>query len=317
MNSCMVSNYIERNGFVMVSNLLIAYQKELNLTNKELLFITKAKKHKSNYKLHDSILDPTVSERTLARYRKSLSDKGYLTFRIWKYRDEQGHLHTEGITYDFIGLEKKLQALSDRIEEGKIAQMEKEAEDYILEYGEDSPIIKFMDDWEAHYGDKYVISPVEKRWYNSLTKEDQEYVGRVFEFCENNNLFSQIVPRLALFAKVNSRFVQLKNYCENTPVYECINGMYDTVIEEDDSEAVKAMKAEKIKKEELEDEKNALIRKRDKLLKEVKEYEVKQSFEKEFSEKYIVYEMHIEDLLQMVSDTNDSIETIEEKLNEF
>ena len=39
MNSCAVSNYIQRDGFVMVSNLLITYREELGISNKELLFI--------------------------------------------------------------------------------------------------------------------------------------------------------------------------------------------------------------------------------------------------------------------------------------
>ena len=65
MKSSSVSNYIQRDGFVMVSNLLISYQSELGITDRELMFIIKAIKHKENYKLHDEQLDPNVSARTL------------------------------------------------------------------------------------------------------------------------------------------------------------------------------------------------------------------------------------------------------------
>ena len=77
MKSSSVSNYIQRDGFVMVSNLLISYQSELGITDRELMFIIKAIKHKENYKLHDEQLDPNVSARTLQRCRKTLKEKGY------------------------------------------------------------------------------------------------------------------------------------------------------------------------------------------------------------------------------------------------
>lgn len=115
INSCAVSNYIQRDGFVMVSNLLISHQEELNINNRELNFLIKVMKHKENYKLHDSQLDPTVSSRTLQRIRKSLVDKEILNYKVWKTTDELGHIRTEGITYDLSQLEEKLQNLSNEI----------------------------------------------------------------------------------------------------------------------------------------------------------------------------------------------------------
>lgn len=235
MKSSSVSNYIQRDGFVMVSNLLIAYQMELGLTNRELVFIIKAIKHKENYKLHDDQLDPSVSSRTLQRCRKSLKEKGYLNYKIWKYSDEKGRLHTEGITYDFSPLEEELQRISNLIAEEKESQINKEAENYIIEYGEESPIIKFMEDWENHYGDKYRLTPVEKQWYNKLSEEEQEYVSRIFEFCEDMQLFKEITPRLILFIKTASRWKQLKEYVNDNPkenIVSCLDETEEPVIVE-------------------------------------------------------------------------------------
>ena len=217
MKSSSVSNYIQRDGFVMVSNLLISYQSELGITDRELMFIIKAIKHKENYKLHDEQLDPNVSARTLQRCRKSLKEKGYLNYKVWKYTDEKGHIHTEGITYDFSPLEEELQRISNLIAEEKESQINKEAENYIIEYGENSPIVKYMEDWENHYGDKYRLTPAEKQWYNKLSEEEQECISRIFDFCEDMHLFKEITPRLILFVKTASRWKQLKEYVNDNP----------------------------------------------------------------------------------------------------
>ena len=210
-----VNNYIQRDGFVMVSNLLIKYQQELEISNQELTFLIKVMKHKENYKLHDSQLDPTVSERTLQRRRKSLKEKGLLEFKIWRTRDSEGHIKTEGITYDLSKLEEKLQSISNKLAEIKEEKIEKETENYILEYSEDSPIRKYMEDWEKHYGDIYNLNPYEKNWYNSLSEKEQELVGNIFKYCEEMSLFKEIVPRLSLFAKSKYRMDQLKEYCRD------------------------------------------------------------------------------------------------------
>lgn len=214
MNSCAVSNYIQRDGFVMVSNLLITYREELGISNKELLFIIEIMKHKEDYKLHDEVLDPTVSPRTLQRRRKSLKDKGLLNFTVWRHSDENGHIYTEGITYDLSPLEAKLQEISNALAEEKSKKIEKEAENYILEYDDESPIAKYVSCWEEHYGDKYKVSAAEKKWYNGLTEFEQKCIGKIFDYCEDNKLFKSITPRLALFMKNNIRWTQLKDYCE-------------------------------------------------------------------------------------------------------
>lgn len=235
MKSSSVSNYIQRDGFVMVSNLLISYQSELGITDRELMFIIKAIKHKENYKLHDEQLDPNVSARTLQRCRKSLKEKGYLNYKVWKYTDEKGHIHTEGITYDFSPLEEELQRISNLIAEEKESQINKEAENYIIEYGENSPIVKYMEDWENHYGDKYRLTPAEKQWYNKLSEEEQECVSRIFDFCEDMHLFKEITPRLILFVKTASRWKQLKEYVNDNPkenIVSCLNEEPEEIIVE-------------------------------------------------------------------------------------
>lgn len=235
MKSSSVSNYIQRDGFVMVSNLLISYQSELGITDRELMFIIKAIKHKENYKLHDEQLDPNVSARTLQRCRKSLKEKGYLNYKVWKYTDEKGHIHTEGITYDFSPLEEELQRISNLIAEEKESQINKETENYIIEYGENSPIIKYMEDWENHYGDKYRLTPAEKQWYNKLSEEEQECISRIFDFCEDMHLFKEITPRLILFVKTASRWKQLKEYVNDNPkenIVSCLNEEPEEIIVE-------------------------------------------------------------------------------------
>ena len=220
MNSCAVSNYIQRDGFVMVSNLLITYREQLGISNKELLFIIEVMKHKEDYKLHDEVLDPTVSPRTLQRRRKSLKDKGLLNFTVWRHTDENGHIYTEGITYDLSPLEEKLQEISNALAAEKVKKIEKEAENYILEYDEESPMAKYLSDWEEHYGDKYKVSATEKKWYNNLKEEDQKCIEKIFEYCEDNKLFGSITPRLALFMKNVIRWTQLKDYCGSNKLEE-------------------------------------------------------------------------------------------------
>ena len=59
------TNYLQRNGFIMVSNLLIDYQEELGITDDELVFITKIMKNSSGWRLHDCDISKTVSSKTL------------------------------------------------------------------------------------------------------------------------------------------------------------------------------------------------------------------------------------------------------------
>ena len=231
IKNCAVSNYIQRDGFVMVSNLLISHQEELGITNKELNFLIKVMKHKENYKLHDSVLDPTVSTRTLSRRRTDLVNKGILTYKVWKTTDESGHIKTEGITYDLTPLEEKLQSISDEIASEKDREIQKEAENYIIEFGENSPMGKFLKDWEDHYGDNYTLTPYERKWYNNLSEEDQKAVACIFDYCSDNKLFKSITPRLALFIKNKQRWDQLKAYRDDYYVEENDDLVYATVSE--------------------------------------------------------------------------------------
>lgn len=272
MKSSMMSNYIQRDGFVMVSNLLITYQAELDITDRELIFIIKATKHKENYKLHDDQLDPTVSSRTLQRCRKSLTEKGFLKYKVWKYTDDKGHIHTEGITYDFSPLEERLQQISNSIAAEKESQINKEAENYIIEFGEESPMAKFLKAWEEHYGDLYRISPLERNWYNGLSEEEQEYIGRIFEYCEDNRLFKTITPRLALFMKTPTRWEHLKSFCEENPeeniVNECLEDTEENIINECLEDTVEEI-------EEIIKPKKQIIKPKEIIEKEIKEAEEK------------------------------------------
>ena len=194
-------------------------------------------KHKENYKLHDSVLDPTVSTRTLSRMRKSLVEKEILTYKIWKTTDEKGHIKTEGITYDLTPLEEKLQAISNAIAAEKDAEVAKEAENYLIEFGENSPMGKFLRDWEDHYGDNYTLTPYERKWYNNLSEEEQKYISCIFDYCADNKLFKSITPRLALFIKNKQRWDQLKSYYE------------EYYIEEEDTSYVVKSEKEKLTEE--------------------------------------------------------------------
>lgn len=211
MENFQVSNYLQKNGFVMVSNLLLDYQTELQINDRELLFIMKALRHASTYKLHDSQLDPTVSERTLQRCRKHLKELGYLNFKVWRASDEDGKIVTAGITYDFTGLEKTLQTLSDKTSTENIVQ-EAHEDKYIREYGEDSPMGRFLSAWKDRYSESYKLTKEEKKWYNSLYESQQELVGLIFPYCEEKSLFGKISPRLSLFMKTPSRWDELKEY---------------------------------------------------------------------------------------------------------
>lgn len=208
-----VNNYLQRNGFVMVSNLLLDYQTELQINDRELLFIMKALRHASTYKLHDSQLDPTVSERTLQRCRKHLKELGYLSFKVWRASDEDGKLVTAGITYDFTGLEKALQSLSDKNSLRSECQKAHEKK-YIKEYDEDSPMGRFLEAWKERYNEDYKLTKEEKKWYNSLYEGQQELVGLIFPYCEENSLFGKITPRLSLFMKTPSRWDELKKFAK-------------------------------------------------------------------------------------------------------
>lgn len=223
-----VKNYIQRNGFVMVSNLLIDYQQELGITEMELSFLIKVMKNRNGYAIHDSDLDSSVSSRTLSRRRISLRDKGYLKFSTIKEQDPTtGIFKTKGISYDLSPLEEKLQAISDKLAEKQEVEIEQEikAKNYVVEQAEKSPLETFKRNYYKFYGVPYNLSDFEIKKYNSLSEENKQMIGQIFNYCQDNNLFGKVVPRLSLFFKTAFRFADLKKYCIN-------NGLINPVFEE-------------------------------------------------------------------------------------
>lgn len=211
-----VKNYLQRNGFVMVSNLLIDFQQELGITELELSFIIKIMKNVKGYAIHDRDLDPTVCSRTLSRRRNSLRDKGLLNFSTIKEQDPKtGTFSTKGISYDLSLLEERLQEISDKIEEGRVRRIKEEIKDsnYIVENGDSSPLERYQKDYKKTYGKDYILTEAELKKYNELSDEEKQMIGYIFAYCKDRELFGKIIPKLALFFKVKFRFDDLKEYC--------------------------------------------------------------------------------------------------------
>ena len=211
-----VRNYIQRNGFVMVSNLLLDFQQELGITESELSFIIKIMKNKNGYAIHDKDLDPTVCTKTLSRKRNSLKEKGLLRFSIIKSQDPiTGTFKTDGISYDLSPLEEKLQIISDKIESEREEKIKQHLtkENKVVETTEDSPLETFKKDYLNYYGIEYILNEYELKKYNSLTNEEKNMISYIFNYCSDNNLFGKIVPRLSLFFKTKFRFDELRRYC--------------------------------------------------------------------------------------------------------
>ena len=211
-----VRNYIQRNGFVMVSNLLLDFQQELGITESELSFIIKIMKNKNGYAIHDKDLDPTVCTKTLSRKRNSLKEKGLLRFSIIKSQDPiTGTFKTDGISYDLSPLEEKLQIISDKIESEREEKIKQHLtkENKVVETTEDTPLETFKKDYLNYYGIEYILNEYELKKYNSLTNEEKNMISYIFNYCSDNDLFGKIVPRLSLFFKTKFRFDELRRYC--------------------------------------------------------------------------------------------------------
>ena len=211
-----VRNYIQRNGFVMVSNLLLDFQQELGITESELSFIIKIMKNKNGYAIHDKDLDSTVCTKTLSRKRNSLKEKGLLRFSIIKSQDPiTGTFKTDGISYDLSPLEEKLQIISDKIESEREEKIKQHLvkENKVVETTEDSPLETFKKDYLNYYGIEYILNEYELKKYNSLTNEEKNMISYIFNYCSDNDLFGKIVPRLSLFFKTKFRFDELRRYC--------------------------------------------------------------------------------------------------------
>lgn len=211
-----VKNYIQRNGFVMVSNLLLDFQQELGITESELSFIIKIMKNKNGYAIHDKDLDSTVCTKTLSRKRNSLKEKGLLRFSIIKSQDPiTGTFKTDGISYDLSPLEEKLQIISDKIESEREEKIKQHLtrENKVVETTEDSPLETFKKDYLNYYGIEYILNEYELKKYNSLSNEEKNMISYIFNYCSDNDLFGKIVPRLSLFFKTKFRFDELRRYC--------------------------------------------------------------------------------------------------------
>lgn len=211
-----VRNYIQRNGFVMISNLLLDFQQELGITESELSFIIKIMKNKNGYAIHDKDLDSTVCTKTLSRKRNSLKEKGLLRFSIIKSQDPiTGTFKTDGISYDLSPLEEKLQIISDKIESEREEKIKQHLtkENKVVETTEDSPLETFKKDYLNYYGIEYILNEYELKKYNSLSNEEKNMISYIFNYCSDNDLFGKIVPRLSLFFKTKFRFDELRRYC--------------------------------------------------------------------------------------------------------
>ena len=211
-----VRNYIQRNGFVMVSNLLLDFQQELGITESELSFIIKIMKNKNGYAIHDKDLDSTVCTKTLSRKRNSLKEKGLLRFSIIKSQDPiTGTFKTDGISYDLSPLEEKLQIISDKIESEREEKIKQHLtrENKVVETTENSPLETFKKDYLNYYGIEYILNEYELKKYNSLSNEEKNMISYIFNYCSDNDLFGKIVPRLSLFFKTKFRFDELRRYC--------------------------------------------------------------------------------------------------------
>ena len=216
------TNYLQRNGFIMVSNLLIDYQEELGITDDELVFITKIMKNSSGWRLHDCDISKTVSSKTLQRRRKSLKEKGLLDYKTITITNSLGQKFNDGIMYDLSKLEEKLQSISDKIESEKINQIKQEIEDNGLEVSDDlveeiseTPLSKFQKDWYNYYGTKYELSKAERDEFNSLKPEIKNCFKYVFQYCIDKNLLSKITPRISLFLKTKFRLNDLISWCKD------------------------------------------------------------------------------------------------------
>ena len=213
-------NYIYEYGYVMISNLLVDYQNQLQLTNDEVMFIIKVFRHKNGYKLHDSVLDDTISSKTLQRRRKSLVEKGYLEFKVMKSIDDNGKIITDGIVYDFTALDVALSHLASDLSEME-AQKKLEKETTIIAPVE--PIVNksdviesFRDEYKKKYNKEYNLSREEKDAIKKLSKKEVDALKYIFEYFEENkdNLPPDFYPRIIFFTKVGWRMEQLVKFAE-------------------------------------------------------------------------------------------------------
>lgn len=102
-------NTFTDDGYVSLPVKLLDNQKELNISDAELLFILKICRHKDNWKLHDSQITNTRKVSAAKRLRSSLVRKKLLKTKALNDRLPDGTFTCWGIEYDFSPLSKKLE----------------------------------------------------------------------------------------------------------------------------------------------------------------------------------------------------------------
>jgi hypothetical protein len=216
-------NTILDNGFVMIPNLLLDNQKELDLTDDELLFIIKVMRHHESFKLHDKQINENLSSKTLQRRRKSLKDKGYLETTVYKYQNKDGTWINDGILYDFSGLILKLSEITPKKNLSPSGHSgEKIAHEVPLNntnYNTTSNIFKFTEEFEKRYKTKYVLSSEEKLLLHNSTEEFKKSIPYIFDYVDSykamNKLDEEVVPRLMFFLKVPFRQKELISFAQD------------------------------------------------------------------------------------------------------
>lgn len=103
----LISTYGQKvldSGFHSIPNLILDHQRELNLTDKELLFFIKVTHFFKKKFITDNELNMESSRVTLFRIRKNLIEKGYLELKTLYDQSDNGHIKGIGTCYDWTGL---------------------------------------------------------------------------------------------------------------------------------------------------------------------------------------------------------------------
>lgn len=98
-------------GFTSLPNRILWMQKDLGLTDRELLFFIKCYSM-NKCVVKDSELGIDSSHATISRIRKSLIEKGYLKSNVIISRIEDGTFRTNGISYDWSGLIQRVKSIT-------------------------------------------------------------------------------------------------------------------------------------------------------------------------------------------------------------
>lgn len=210
-------------GFTMIPNILIDRQKELNLTDDELLFIIKVMRHHENFKLHDNQIDDDISSKTLQRRRNSLKNKGYLETTIYKYQLKDGTWRNDGILYDFSGLSIVMSQLESKKnlppsgQNEAIAVPEKSVQ-HNIKYNTTRELDFFKAEFEKRYKTPYKLTEQEKLLLFNSSPEFKQAIPYIFMYTdcykEMNQLDENVIPRLSFFLKVKFRQDQLIKFAQ-------------------------------------------------------------------------------------------------------